>query len=899
MMSRDRESLPHDTEKRASAKPPAFVWWLLTHALAADMREPLLGDIEEQYELMRNTHGLRAAHRWLWREMAYAPLTRFHRTATIPHPHANTGDSRMSTLQSDLQFAWRMLMRRPAFTVLAVFTLALGIGATTAIFSVVNPILFESLPYPNADRVMMVWEGTDPADKSNLGYTTYADILEKNRTFSDVAAVAYASGTMTGRSEPQFLEGDRVTASFFKVLGVNPALGRAFRDADNVRGSERVIIISNALWRNRFGGDSSIIGKPITLMESDFTVIGVMPASFENLLSPTWQFLLPLRYDVSQPQACRSCRHLRVVARRKAGVTVAQAQRDLTAIARELKRDYPREYATSGMQTNELAEDVIKNVKPALLAVLGAVVLVLLVACLNVMNLLLARGAQREGEFAVRAALGAGRSRLIRQLLAESVLLAFLGGIAGIGVAYGGVRILVALSPADLPRLSEIGIQGPVLLFAFVTTTVVGIVFGLVPALQASRSNLHDGIRRHTRRSAATSRLTRSTLVISEVALALVLLIGSGLLFRSMEKLFAINPGFDSQNLLTMQIQGGGGRLTNDTLVAEFMANALRTVRAQPGVLSAALTSQLPLSDERDEYGVRFERQTTFNPPEDKGGRFRFAVSDGYFETMKIPLVNGRYFTVNDNATSVPVAIINQNFARKRFGNVSPVGQRIKIGRAEGPWREIVGVVGDVKHESLSSDHFDAAYLPESQWQFVDYAMTLVVRPRGDALSLAPSLRKAIWAVDKDQPIIRIATAERLIADREAERRFALVLFEGFALVALVLAAAGIYGVLAGTVSERGRELGVRAALGATSRDQVGMVLRQGMTLAGIGMIVGLGAALASSRILSSMLYNVSPLDPGTYAGVTVGLICVALLACWIPARRASQTSPLEALKAD
>ncbi|MEO7996261.1 MAG: ABC transporter permease [Gemmatimonadaceae bacterium] len=893
-----RNEAPNDRAEQKS-DPPAVVWWFLAHALASRIREPMLGDIEEQYRQMHAERGAYSANRWLLRETLCAPLTRLQRASISPQLHKFTGDSHMTTLQSDLQFAWRMLVRRPAFTLLAVFTLALGIGATTAIFSVVYPILFESLPYPNADRVMMVWEGSDPTDKSNLGYATYADILEKNRTFSDVAVVAYASGTMTGRSEPQFLEGDRVSASFFKVLGVNPALGRAFRDADNVRGSERVIIISNALWRSRFSGDSSIIGKPLKMMETDFTIVGVMPASFENLISPTWQFLLPIRYDLSLPQACRSCRHLRVVARRKEGVTTAQAQRDLAGIAQELKRDYPKDYRYSGLHTNALSEDVVKNVRPALLAVLGAVALVLLVACLNVMNLLLARGAQREGEFAVRAALGAGRSRLVRQLLSESVLLAFLGGIAGIAVAYGGVRILVALSPADLPRLSEIGIQGSVLLFALVTTTVVGVAFGVIPAMQGSRSNLHDSIRRNTRRSAATSRLTRSTLVISEVALALVLLVGSGLLFRSMEKLFSVNPGFDSQNLLTMQIQGGGGKLTNDTLVLQFMEDALQSVRAQPGVLSAALTSQLPLTDDRDEYGVQFETRPPLNPNDANGGRYRFAVSDGYFETMKIPLVRGRYFATTDKGTSTLVAIINQSFARRYFGEVSPVGQRVKIGGTDGPWREIVGVVGDVKHESLSSTHFDAVYLPEVQWRFVDYAMTLVVRPRGDAMAAVPSLRKTIWAVDKDQPIIRIATAEHLIAEREAERRFALVLFEGFAIVALVLAAAGIYGVLSGTVSERGRELGVRAALGATGRDQIAMVVRQGMTLTTIGMIVGLGVSLASSRILSSMLFGISPLDPTTYVGVTGGLVCVALLACWIPARRASQTSPLEALKAD
>jgi putative ABC transport system permease protein len=892
-------SLPsNDGNNAPPQSPPAAALWLLERLVPEHLRDALVGDLEERYARLAHARGTRAANRWFWRETFCASRTLLYRAPANQQRRTNSGDSNVTLLQSDLRFAWRMLVRRPAFTALAVFTLALGIGATTAIFSAVNPILFESLPYPNADRIQMVWEGTGPDEKSNLGYATYVDILEKTRSFSAVAAVSFASGTLTGNGEPQFLVGQRVTPSFFSVLGVSPAIGRAFRDAEDVRGTQRVIVLSHALWRNRFRGDSAIIGKLLTLDGYDFTVLGIMPASFENVLNPTAQFFMPLRYDVSLPQACRSCRHLRVVARRKAEVSPAIAARDLSTLAANVGRDFPQDYKDLAFFAPKLGDDLVTGVRPALLAVLGAVALVLLVACLNVMNLLLARGAQREGEFAVRAALGAGRARIARQLISESLLLAFLGGLAGVGVAFVGIRILIALSPSNLPRHSAIEMEGSVLAFAFGITTLVGMLFGLVPAVQASRSSVQDSIRRNTRRSAATSRLTRSTLVVSEVALAIVLLVGSGLLFRSMEKLFAVNPGFDSRQLLTMQIQSGAGRLRNDTLVAEFLQQALATVRQQPGVVSAALTSQLPLSDDSDQYGVHFESQPKVNPEEDRGG-YRYAVSDQYFETMKIPMASGRYFAATDLANAPLVAIINQSFARERFGNVSPVGQRIKIGGMNGPWREIVGIVGDVKQESLAEDHHPAVYLPEAQWQFVDYAMTLVVRSTAEPLSLVPVLRKAIWSVDKDQPIVRIATADQLMADRAAERRFALVLFEGFALVALVLAAAGIYGVLSGTVSERNRELGVRAALGATSGNQIAIVLRQGMALTGIGVVVGLVAALASSSVLTSMLYGVSPLDPTTYGVVTASLVFVALMACWLPARRASRASPLEALKAD
>lgn len=891
---------PTPTDKGVARRvaPPASAVWLLERIVPTHLQQGLVGDLEERYAQKSSERGRRAANRWFWRETFFAPRTLLLSASSKHQLRTASGDSTVTLLQSDLRFAWRMLLRRPAFTTLAVFTLALGIGATTAIFSAVNPILFESLPYPKADRLMMIWEGSDLADKSNIGYATYADILGKNRSFSSVAAVGYGTATMTGKGEPQFLVGQRVTPSFFSVLGVPPAIGRAFSNEENVRGAQRVVVLANALWRNRFGGDSTIVGKPIVLDGNSFLVVGIMPSTFENVLSPTAQFYTPLRYDVSLPQACRSCRHLRVVARRKPDISASQAQRDLSTLARNMGRDFPKEYRNASFIAPALGDDIVTGVRPALLAVMGAVALVLLVACLNVMNLLLARSAQREGEFAVRAALGAGRARIVRQLLSESVLLALLGGAAGVGVAFVGVRLLVALSPANLPRLSAIEMEGSVLAFAFGVTTVVGILFGLVPAVQASRTNVQDNIRRNTRRSASTSRFTRSTLVVSEVALAIVLLVGSGLLFRSMEKLFAVNPGFDSDNLLTMRIQSGAGRLRNDTLVADFLQSALAAVRNQPSVLSAALTSQLPLSDDSDRYGVHFETQPKFNPEEDRGG-FRYAVSDQYFETMKIPLVSGRYFASTDIANTPPVAIINQSFARKRFGTDSPVGQRIKIGGMDGPWREVVGIVGDVKQESLAAEQLEAVYLPAVQWRFVDYAMTAVIRTRVEPATIVPVLRKAIWSVDKDQPIVRIATADQLMAERAAERRFALVLFEAFALVALVLAAAGIYGVLSGTVTERHRELGVRAALGATSGNQIAMVLRQGMTLTAIGIVVGIGAALASSRVLSSMLYNISPLDPATYALVTVALVSVALLACWLPARRASRTSPLEALKAE
>ena len=884
---------------QSQSPPPAFAMWLLKRVVPEHLREAMIGDLEEMYHA-KITSGVaeRTANRWFWREALSAPRTLLTRNQTPHITRELTGDSVVTLFGSDVKFAWRMLLRRPGFTVLSVATLALGIGATTAIFSAVYPILFESLPYPRADQLSMVWEGTNTDDKSNIGYSTFADIAEQNHSFVAMAAMAYASATMTGKGEPQFLQGQRVSLTFFSVLGIPPAIGRDFRAEDNVRGTQRVILLSHSLWRLRFSGDSTIVGKPITLDGNSFIVLGVMPEGFENVLNPSAQFWTPLRYERTLPQACRSCRHLRAIARRRADVTPAQASRDVNAISTRFTRDFPQDYARAGMMVPKLGDEIVRGVRPALLAVLGAVALVLLVACLNVMNLLLARGAQREAEFAVRAALGAGRLRIVRQLLSESVMLAVFSGIAGVGVALVGVRALVALSPANLPRLSAIHVNAPVLLFAIAVTTLVGVFFGLIPGLYATRRNLYDGIRRSGPRTAGTSRFTRSALVISEVALAMVLLVGSGLLFRSMERLFAVNPGFDSNQLLTLQIQSGAGRLRSDTLVAAFFDDALKAVRNQPGVVSAALTSQLPLSGDFDSYGVQFQNSTNERRSEDHSS-FRYGVSDGYFETMKIPLVQGRLFTSADREKSALVAIISESSARKQFGNASALGHRIRLGGDERPWREIVGVVGDVKQTSLAAELADGFYVPERQWFFVDNSMSMVVRTKTNALSMVQTLRNAIWAVDKDQPFIRIATADELMADRAAERRFAQVLFESFSVLALILAAAGIYGVLAGTVSERIRELGVRAALGANGRDLVLMVLRQGLSLTGVGVVTGIAAALASSRVIEGMLFNISPLDVSTYAGVSAALVGVALLACWIPARRASHASPMEALRAE
>jgi putative ABC transport system permease protein len=542
-----------------------------------------------------------------------------------------------------------------------------------------------------------------------------------------------------------------------------------------------------------------------------------------------------------------------------------------------------------------LQEDLTRDVKPALLAIIGGVVLVLLIACVNVTNLLLARGVQRREEFALRAALGAGRSRLIRQLLTESLLLAVLGAAAGLAVAALGVRVLVALSPESLPRLGAVEVDAAVFAFSLALATLIGLAFGLGPALQAAGSAPQAGLPQGTRHTPGGHRRLRSGLVVAEVALALMLLVSSGLLLRSLGRLFAVPAGFDPAGALTLQVQTSGQRFADGAATQRFFSAALEAVRAVPGVTRAAFTSQLPLSGDLDEYGAHFDAGPT--GPAAGYGVFRYAVSEEYLETMAIPLRTGRVLDEQDRAGAPLVALISESLARRRFPSASPIGQQVRVGPSDGPPYTIVGVVGDVKQMSLALDQADAVYIPASQWAFGDASMSLVVRGQGDVASLTPEIRRAIWSVDRDQPILRVATLERLLAASAAERRFALILFEAFALAALMLAAAGIYGVLSGSVAERTREIGVRAALGASRRSILALVLRSGLGLTGLGLLIGLAGAVLATRALEAMLFGITRLDPVTYFGVVVLLAGVALLACWIPARRAMGVDPATTLR--
>ncbi len=871
-------------------RPTRWLGWLIPEA----ERECVLGDLDEAYGGRRSLHCLAdlLSVAWALRFNRPRPVRRIPLTP-------RRGDFIMTTLGNDIRYALRQLGRSPGFTLLSILTLALGIGATTAMFSVVNPILLEPLPYPNPDRIVALWEREKDGSEDNTGYLTFLDIQRMATSFDGIAVTSQWQPTLQGRGDPERLNGQRVTQRYFSILGVHPALGHDFTAEENIRGRHRVTILSHGLWQRRFGGDSAIVGRSVSFDGIQYTVVGVMPKSFESLLAPGAQLWAPLGYEPSLPFACRTCHHLREVARLNPGISPERARTELDLLFSRLVAEHPTEYSGVGMYVVPLRSQVTRDVRPALLAVLGAVGFVLLIACANVSGLLLGRALQREGEFAIRGALGAGRGRVVRQLLTESILLGLVGGAAGALLAWGGIRGLVALGPASLPRLSAISIDARALGFTAALSIATGLLFGLVPALATARPDLFTALRPGGRHSGQRSRrLARAVLVVGEVGLALMLLVGAGLLMRSLGKLLAVNPGFEPKGLLTMEVQTTGARYGDNAATWAFFDRAMDAVKAVPGVEIAGWTSQLPLGGDFDRYGVQIEGKLLANP-EDAPSADRYAVSADYIRAMRIPLRRGRGFTAQDGPNAPRVALINETFARLSWAGEDPIGERVQAGGPETPWRTVVGIVGDVHHVGLDETQAPQLYIPESQWLGADGAMVLAARVRGDPLALIPTVRAALQAVDPSLPILRPATMEQVVSATTQPRRFAFVLFQAFALVALLLAAAGIYGVLAGSVTERTKELGIRAALGASRNGLVSLVVRQGLGLAAAGMAVGSAGAVVLSRFLQRLLFGIGPRDPITFAAVVAVLLGVALVACWAPAWRATRVSPLEALRGE
>ena len=800
----------------------------------------------------------------------------------------------MGTLWQDLRYGARMLARNPGFTAVAVLTLALGIGANTAIFSVVNAVLLRPLPYPDPDRVVRIEEHHEKFGRANLTGATFLDLREQNQAFSHTTAFRYFPYSLTGEGPPESVVGTRVAEGFFAVLRIGPLYGRAFQREEFHTGADQVVILSHGLWQRRYGSDSGIIGKTIALDSDPYVVLGVMPPRFQfPVQTDLW---LPMSRERTLPENRRA--HLfTVLGRLKPDRSVEQARTELDTLARRIEEENPNVDPGLSFSAVTLHERMVAPVRPALLVLLGAVSFLLLIACANVANLLLARAISREKELVIRASLGAGRLRLVRQLLTESVLLGLAGGALGLLLALWGVDLILSLSPGDMPRLDEVGIDWVVLGFTVLLSALTGVVFGLSPAVRAARMDLHPVLKQGGRTSAGMGpdRL-RSALVASEVAIALVLLIGAGLLARSFVGLLQVDPGYNANNVLTMFISLPDQKYPASRQQVEFYRQVLDRVQRLPGVVSAAVTNGLPtrrfpstIFEIEGRPNVRGE----WEPSADI-----LAVSGAAFRTLEIPLLKGQGFTESDTVDAPVVLLVNETLARRYWPNQDPLGRRVTMLDWGDPLPgRVVGVVGDVKMEGLDEPVAPAIYY--SYTQFVDrvLGLYLLVRTTSDPLALAAAVREQVWAVDKDQPVSNIETMEQVVAGSVAQPRFIMMLLGTFAAVALLLSAVGIYGVISYSVSQRTHEIGIRMALGAQRRDIFRLVVGQGMKLTLIGVAVGLAGSFALTRFLQSLLFGVSATDPVTFAGVAALLAAVALLACYIPARRATKVDPMVALR--
>ena len=877
--------------------PPRLALHLLETFLPEESREIVIGDLVETFEAQTPAHPV-AARLHFWRE-AIAALLQLQLT---PHDasafNPPTVETYMQSFLSDLRHAVRLLARARGFAMLCIATLGIAIGATAAIFSIVNPVLFASLPYPNAERLITIWERDQGGHRDNTTYATFLDIRGETRTLQHSALSAYWDVNLFGAQDAERMLGNRVTWEYFQALGVRPMLGRDFRAEDDTPTTSALAILSHRLWVRRFGSDSSVIGRVIDVNGIRRTVIGVMPESFEDPFRPQAQIWRPLGYARDGDSACRTCRHVFMLARVRAGVSNAEAGREIDAIAHRLKQQYPNEYSGSGAVIEGLQENITARAQPVLLAVLGATALVLLIAIVNVVNLQLARAARRREEFAVRAALGAGQGRLARQLFAEGLVLAVLGGIAGVAIAAATLPALISLLPEELPRLTAIRLSwAPIALVAAIVL-MVALVTSMVPTLHAGTRRLFDALRSGTRTVSPAHHRTRVSLVIGEVALAMMLLVGAALLGRSLMRLLAVDAGFDASRLVTMEVQATGTAYPTREAVQANHDRMLDAVRAIPGVEAAALATQLPLAGNVDRYGINAQDKPLANP-ELAPYADRYTVTADFLETMRIPVLRGRTFTEAETRdTAARVALVSDALAKRVWPGEDPVGKMLRAGGGHTWWR-VIGVTGNVRHSSLDERVTLQVYLPERQWHNAESGMTLVVRTKNDPDAMVATVREVVRSVDPLQPISKVRTMGGVVAGSTAQRRLGLLLFVAFGAVALLLTSAGIYGVLAGSVAERTREIGLRSALGASRGSIIGLVVKQSAMLAGVGLVLGVGAAIGLSRYLGALLYEVGGTDP-VAIGASVGIVAiVALGACLVPARRALGVDPVTALRSD
>jgi putative ABC transport system permease protein len=879
-------------------------------------------DLDEEMRLHRELREREEIERGLSpKEAHYAAQRRFGNDLVLREESRDMwGWNWLENLMQDIRFGLRMFLKSPGFAGLAILILALGVGADTAVFSALDATLLRPLPYPSPRQLVMVW-GVDALGCCRHGGLVFSapnflEFKEENRVFKNVGTFDGAGFTLTGVASPEHLRAGRVTSDFFQVLAVRPMLGRTFLPEDDMAGRDHVTLLSYGLWQRRFGSDPQILGQTIRLDAVPYTVVGVLPRDFD--------FSIPGYYGprdlwvpavLTRDNSERAHNYLNVIARLKPGVTARQAQADLNAVAAQLRREYSTSSGQAwgaapemeehsgviaGAKTEPLHDEIYGDIAPLLWILFGAVGFVLLIACANVANLQLARASAREKEIAVRVTLGAGRLRVIRQLLTESVLLALLGGGLGLLLAVGGVRVLSGLQPAGLPRSTTLSINVVVLVYSLVLSLVTGLLFGLAPALHSWGSldvSLRQGGRMST--SGANRSRLRNLLMVSEVALSAVLLIGAGLLVRSFVKLLAVKPGFEIGGIQTLPLNLPKYSYPNAWQQAAFYRGLLERVGTLPGVKAVGVINDLPLSSDSDSDSFNIEGRAPADGSRHTGSSQDRLASPGYFRAMGIPLIAGRTFTEADASAAPPVVVVSASFAHRFFPSANPLGQRLTFGET-GPWATIVGVVGDVRDLGLDADPDIDIYAPYQQsvlpYNPLNY-MTLVIRAEGDPRSLAAGVLNTLHGLDKDLPLPAPESMAAVYAGSLEERRFDLLLLGTSAAIGVILAAVGIYGVISYSTAQRTHEVGIRMALGATTQDVLLQVVGRGLLLTTMGVAMGLAGALALARVLRNMLFGVTASDPATFAGVSLLLIAIAALACYVPARRATKVDPMVALR--
>ena len=821
----------------------------------------------------------------------------------------------MGTLLQDIRIATRMMMKNPGFSLVVVLTLALGIGANTAIFSVVNAVLLRPLAYKDSTALVKIWGKLDKEGISRMWFSEpeYWDLHDRNQSFSELGAYSLGdSANLTSSDSPPVqVSTPAATATLFQLLGVQTALGRIFTVDEDQPGRNHVAVLSFALWKSQFGGDPQMLGKSIQLDGQRYSIVGVLSKDFS--LGGKHDLWVPMGLDRTKPQN-RGSHFMHVTARLKPGVTLGQVSAELDRFAAQLAVENPNNYPASGgwgMFVVPLKDQIVGNVRPALLVLLGAVAFVLLIACVNVANLLLAQASAREKELSIRSAMGAGRARIIRQFLTESMVLAGVGGALGLFLAYWGVTALRSLVPANVPRMDEVSVDPAVLGFTLGISLLTGLVFGLAPAWHVGRANLQDTLKETGQSTSAArgTRRLRGMLVVSEIALAVLLLVGAGLMIRSFQHLLEVSPGFRPQHLLSMKLSPPAKTYPDGAPLHTFYQELLNRVKAVPGVQAAGAVSELPLSESYSSGGTFVEQTSVTDLPRYAPlNNLRYIEADyrtaapGYFEALQIPLERGRFLTDADTADAPFVAVVDRDFVRRFWPNEDPIGKRISINTVPNSkplmpqWCTVVGVVGHVKHYGPDVEGREQAYFPLAQSPFFR-SMYLAVRTTLEPTSVTNAIRQQVFAVDKNMPIYEVSTMDQLLSNSVVQPRLNLTLLVAFATLALGLAAVGIYGVMAYTVTQRTHEIGIRMALGAQRQDVLRQVLTEGARLAALGLALGLSGSLAATRLIATMLFGVKPNDPLTFAAVAVILGSVALAACYILSRRATRVDPMVALR--